>query len=132
MGFIVPKIGIVINPDRIKSILQIVFPHIKKYMQSFLGKINFVRIFIPFFAEIVIPMQDMVKKDHVFKWGQLQKDASEKIKEIIFSSPTLINPYFDKEFLLSTFVFVVLYVAGLTQKNYENTEIPISFMSFGF
>ena len=47
-----PK-GITIDPTRVESIKAIVLPHNKKAMQSFLGKINFVRRFISDFVEIV-------------------------------------------------------------------------------
>jgi hypothetical protein len=37
-------------------------------MQSFFGKIIFVRNFMPDFAEIVKPLQKMIPKDAEFKW----------------------------------------------------------------
>ena len=49
-------------------------------MQSFLGKINFVRRFIYDFTEIVKPLQEMIKKDSNFKWKKERKDAFDKIK----------------------------------------------------
>jgi hypothetical protein len=42
-------------------------------MQSFLGKINFVRIFVPSFTEIVKPLQDMIKKNSTFKWEDKER-----------------------------------------------------------
>jgi hypothetical protein len=51
LGFIVSKLGIVIDPERTKAISQISFPHNKKNMKSFLGKINFVRRFVPSFLK---------------------------------------------------------------------------------
>jgi hypothetical protein len=50
LGFIISKFGIIIDPERTKAISQTSFPHNKKNVQSFLGKINFVRIFVPSFA----------------------------------------------------------------------------------
>jgi hypothetical protein len=49
-------------------------------MQSFLGKIYFVRRFVPSFDEIVKPLQDMIKKNVEFKWGPKEKILFEKIK----------------------------------------------------
>ena len=42
LGHIVSKKGISIDPERIKAIEQIPLPHNKKWMQSFMGTINFV------------------------------------------------------------------------------------------
>jgi hypothetical protein len=64
-------------------------PHNKKAMQSFLGKINFVRRFIFDFAEIIKPLQEMIKKYSIFKWSKERKEAFEKIKEAIVEAPTL-------------------------------------------
>jgi hypothetical protein len=50
-------------------------------MQSFLGKINFVRRFVPSFVETVKPLQDMIKKDIEFKWGPKEKDHLRKSKK---------------------------------------------------
>ena len=70
LGFIVSKSGIHIDPDRIKEISEIPLPHNKKAMQSFLGQINFVKRFVPDFSRIVSPLQEMIKKNSNFKWGQ--------------------------------------------------------------
>ena len=56
LGHIVSKKGISIDPERIKAIEQIPLPHNKKGMQSFMGTINFVRRFVPDFAQIVKPL----------------------------------------------------------------------------
>jgi hypothetical protein len=58
-----------IDPERTQDIANLSHPTSKKAMQSFLGKINFVRRFIPSFSEIVRPLQNLIKKDVVFKWG---------------------------------------------------------------
>ena len=57
LGFVISLKGITIDPRRIEAIKAIVLPYNKKAMQYFLGNINFVRIFISDFAEIVKPLQ---------------------------------------------------------------------------
>lgn len=42
-------------------------PKYKKEIQSFLGKMNFLRKFIPNYAKIVKYIIDMLKKDHEVK-----------------------------------------------------------------
>ena len=74
------KYGIYIDPERVKEISNISLPHKKKSMQSFLGQINFVKRFIPDFSQIVLPMQNMIKKNLVFKWGYKEKEAFDAIK----------------------------------------------------
>ena len=97
-------------------------------MQSFLGRINFAKRFIFDFAEIVKPIQEMIKKYSNFKWRKERKEAFDKIKESIEEAPTLRSPNFDNEFILYTFSFDHSIVVVLTQKSEVGEEFPISFM----
>ena len=103
LGHVVSKKGISIDPERIKAIKQIPLPHNKKGMQSFMGTINFLRRFVPDFAQIVKPLQQMVKKSVQFKWIDLEKGVFNKIKTSISHVPSLKCPNFEKEFILYTF-----------------------------
>ena len=80
-------------------------------MQSFLGKINFVRRFILSFFEIIRPLQKMIKKDVIFNWGQTEKESFQRILEAISEAPSLLSPYFNKvsiSFMSSNFKGVEL------------------------
>ena len=81
LSFVISLEGIIIDLGRIEAIKDILLPHNNKAMQSFLGKINFVRRFISDFAEIVKPLQEMIKKDFNFKWTKEIREAFDKIKE---------------------------------------------------
>eukprot|EP00253_Pinus_taeda_P028458 PITA_28458 len=132
LGFIVSKDGIYIDPDRIKEISEIPFPHNKKSMQSFLGQINFVKRFVPDFSHIILPLQTMIKKNLVFKWGTVEKEAFDLIKQSIINVPALNTPNFSNHFTLYTIASDLSYAAILTQINNHNLEAPISFFSSNF
>ena len=102
-GHIITRNGIVVDPERAKVIAQIPPRSSKRAMQSFLGKINFVRKFISDFAQIVRPFQGMIKKNESFKWNPPEKEAFDKIKQAIVEAPSLQSPYFGKGFILYTF-----------------------------
>ena len=131
LGLVISPKGITIDPRSIEAIKAIIFPHNKKPMQSFLGKINFMRRFISDFSEIVKPLQEMIKKDFNFKCTKERKEAFENIKESIVEAPTLRSLNFDNEFILYTFAFDHSIVDVLTQKNEEGEEFLVSFMSKG-
>jgi hypothetical protein len=80
LGHIVSKEGVRIDPERVKRIMEIPLPTSKKAIQSFFGRINFVRQFIPNFAEIVKPISDMLKKGHDLKWSDEAKNNFNDIK----------------------------------------------------
>lgn len=129
LGHIIAKRGIKVDLESAKSITHIPFPVNKKSMWSFLGKINFLHNFIYDNAQIVKPMQEMVKKDEIYKWDKRKKDKFSYIKKSIAEAPTLYSPDFRKYFLLYTFTFDTSLVIVLTPKDDQNNEQPISFMS---
>ena len=101
----------------------------KKEIQSFLGKVNFVRRFIPNFAEVVKHITKMLRKGADFKWTAEAKKSFEEIKKALTQAPVLISPDFTKEFLIFTFASEDTIVGVLLQKGSQGTEQPISFFS---
>ena len=65
-GHIISERGIKIDPDRVVDIQQIGLPRNKKEIQSFFGKVNFLRRFITNFAKVVKYINNMLKKDNTF------------------------------------------------------------------
>ena len=72
-------------------------------MQYFMGTINFVSRFVADFAQIVKPLQQMVKQSVQFKWTDLEKNAFNKIKTYVVHAPSLKSPNFEKDYILYTF-----------------------------
>lgn len=101
-------------------------------MQSFLGQINFVKIFVPDFSQIVLPLQSIIKKNSIFKWGHNEIEAFDLIKKAIMNAPSLATPFFSNHFIFYTFAFETSYVVVLTQLNDQEIEALISFFSSNF
>ena len=53
--------------------------------------------FILDFSQIVLPLQNMIKKNSVFKWLHKEKEAFDLIKQEIINAPTLNTPDFSKK-----------------------------------
>jgi hypothetical protein len=64
-----------IDPERVEAIKKISLPRNKKEIQSFLGRINFLRRFVPNFVEMVKHITDMLRKDHEVKWTIEAKES---------------------------------------------------------
>jgi hypothetical protein len=129
LGHIISQAGIHIDSKRVKAIAQLQLPHNKKVMQSFFGQINFVRKFTPDFTETIKPLQKMICKDVEFKWDDERKDAFSNIKTTISQPPVLQSSDFNRDFFLYTFASDQSLAAVLTQKDDDNNEAPVSFMS---
>jgi hypothetical protein len=129
LGNTISQEGIHIDLERIKALSQLPLPHNKKAMQSFFGQINFVRKFTPDFAEIIKPLQRMIRKDIKFKWDDEQKYAFNNIKVAIYQAPMLRSPDFNRYFNLYTFASDQSLVVILTRKDDDSKEAPMSLMS---
>jgi hypothetical protein len=62
LGHIISKDGIKIDPQRVDAIQKIAIPRTKKEIQSFIGKVNFLRKFISNFAKIMKYITNMLRK----------------------------------------------------------------------
>ena len=89
LGHLVSTDGIRIDPKRVKAILKISLPKSKKDVQSFIGKINFLRWFIPNFVETIKQITAMLKKDQEVRWTIEAKATFEKIKVALTEAPVL-------------------------------------------
>ena len=129
LGHIVSRDGIRIDPKRIEAIDTINIPINVKEIQSFLGKIIFLRRFIPNFSEIVKLITGVLKKDSEVKWTTEAKESFVHIKRVISEAPVLASPDYLKEFLIFSFASEHTITAVLLQNNEEGFEQPIAFFS---
>jgi hypothetical protein len=129
LGHIISKDGIKIDPSRIEAIQKLEHPRNIKELQSFIGKINFLRRFIPNLAELLRNITNMLKKDTKIKWDTESKQSFEQVKHALTQAPVLISPDFTKDFYLFSFASEHTIAAVLLQKNNEGYEQPIAFFS---
>lgn len=69
-------------------------------MKSFFGQVNFLRCFIPDFAETTKYIVNMMSEKVAFKWNEASRKDFEEIKKAIAHAPTLVNPDFNKDFII--------------------------------
>lgn len=129
LGHIVSKRGIFIDPTRVDAIQTINLPRNKKELQSFLGKINFLRRFVPNFVELVKHITCMLKKDAEIKWHEKARRSFAAIKLALTEAPVLISLDFEKEFFTFSYASNQTIAIVLLQKNNDGFEQPISFFS---
>ena len=102
-GHIISKEGIKIDPNRVEGILKIGTPKSKKEVQSFLGKVNFLRRFIPNMTKIINHITNMLNKGSEIKWTHEARKSFEDIKVALTKAPVLASPNFEKDFILFSF-----------------------------
>jgi hypothetical protein len=129
LGHIVFDSGISIDPERVTTIQNLQAPTSKKEIQSFMGKINFVRRFIPNFARMVKPIHNMLKQDRSFSWNDDTEKYFVEVKKAISSAPVLAKPNFEKYFIIYTNATEEAISVILLQKDDQNNDQPIAYMS---
>jgi hypothetical protein len=129
LGHIILKEGIKTDPNRVEGILKIGTSHNKKEVQSFLGKVNFLRRFIPNLAEIIKHITCMLKKGNEIKWNPETMKSFEDIKVALNKALMLSNPDFMKEFILFSFASEHTIDDVLLWKDDQNFEKPMAYFS---
>jgi hypothetical protein len=100
LGHIVSKEGIYIDLERVKAINELNPPTLKKGVQLFFGKKNFVRRLVQNYATIMKPINVLLKKDHKIELTQEIQREITKIKHAITSAPIFVSPNFDQYFIV--------------------------------
>jgi hypothetical protein len=129
LGHIVSAEGVMIDPARVEEIQKLSLPRSKKDIQSLLGKINFVRRFVPNFAELVKHITCMLKKGSEVKWKDNTRNSFQNIKQAIIESLILIGPDYSNTFYVFSFASYDTVEAVLLQKDEENFDHPVDFFS---
>jgi hypothetical protein len=71
---------IIFDPSIIEAIQKIDHPINIKELQFFIGKINFLRRFVPNLAELLRNITNMLKKDTKIKWTIEEKHPFDQVK----------------------------------------------------
>ncbi|WVZ13820.1 hypothetical protein V8G54_011386 [Vigna mungo] len=100
LGFVVNKKGVHVDPEKIKAIQDWPPPKNVGEVRSFHGLASFYRRFVPNFSSLASPLNELVKKDVTFIWGDKQQKAFELLKEKLTQAPILVLPNFSKTFEL--------------------------------
>ena len=96
LGHHVSKFGYKISDKITKAIETYKKPTSVKQVRSFLGLCNYVRKYIPSYAELSEPLQQLIRKNQKFRWNEEQEVAFEKLKRVLMEAPVL-RPYDEKK-----------------------------------
>jgi len=81
LGFVVSSKGVHVDNEKVAAIRH--WPTLTNVseVRSFHGLASFYRQFVKDFSTIAAPLNAIVKKDVMFKWGQEQIEAFETLKD---------------------------------------------------
>lgn len=118
------------SEGKVKCVNNYPEPKNIKQIQKFLGFANYFRKFIGDFAWIAKPLNDLMKKNVEFKFGDAQKEAFRLLKQKIIERPILSLYQPDAETELHTDASKWATAAILMQKSKDDDEFhPVAFAS---
>ena len=102
LGHIISEKGIHTDPEKIKAIKELKPPQNLKEVRRVIGIASWYRRFVPEFADIVQPMNQLLKKGKHWKWTEEHQQSFELLKTRLTEAPILACPDFTKTFTLQT------------------------------
>jgi hypothetical protein len=98
LGHVISKGGIVVDPGKVKDVLDWVVPQTVKEVRSFLGLAAYYRRFIENFSKIAKPLTSLLEKGVDFSWTDERQKAFEELKKRLTTAPVLALPDQSKRF----------------------------------
>ena len=128
-GFTISKNGVKPTIQKVEAIHGAEAPKDITELRSFIGLANYLRNFIPKFAEIISPLYKLLKKEVVWKWGKSENDAFNDLKDAISAEKMLKRYEPNGDLVLQTDASGVGVGATILQHNENGFLKPIAYAS---
>ncbi|XP_037977694.2 uncharacterized protein K02A2.6-like [Plutella xylostella] len=129
LGYVIDKNGIRVDEDKIKPILNMTEPRTVSELRSFLGMVNFYGKFIRNLSTHVAPLNDLLKKNNKWSWGNKEKRAFETVKQMLLSCDVLAHYDSARPLVVTCDASAHGLGAVLTQPDAAGAERPVAYAS---
>ena len=127
LGFKVSLKGCEPSDEKTAVVQNFPSPKSPKEVKQFVGLAGYFRRFIKDFASIASPLNELLKKNRVFKWTDECEKAFQLLKDKLVSAPILAFPNFDLPFELHCDASGVAVGSALMQTQLDGTERVIAY-----
>uniref|UniRef100_A0A2N9JB12 RNA-directed DNA polymerase n=1 Tax=Fagus sylvatica TaxID=28930 RepID=A0A2N9JB12_FAGSY len=131
LGFLVHNRGIDVDPAKASAIATMRPPTSHKELKSFLGRLSYIRRFIPGLAAVTSTFSHLLKKGVSFNWSAECQEAFERIQAIMTKLPTVCAPLAGKPLRLYLASNSQAIGALVAQENDDGVEQPVYYVSRG-
>ena len=128
LGVIVHREGITIDEAKATAIREMPSPKNQDQLRTLIGKVSYLRRFIPGLAELTSPMTKLLKKDITFCWGDDCKKWLQRIKEVL-TAPQLMIPPEPGQPLLLYIAVTESSLGALIAQEKDGVEMPVYYLS---
>jgi len=90
LGMIIRDKGVKMDTTKVEAIMSWPTPKHAKDIQAFLGLANFYHHFIQDFSKIATPLNNLMHKETVWRWGGTQQKVFDELKRRFVEGPILV------------------------------------------
>ena len=122
-GLIISEKGVTPSPKNVAKLKAYPRPNNTKELRRFLGMANYYREFVPKYAEICEPLQELERKGSQYVWTEMREEAFEMLKNKIADNCLLNYPDWNKPFVIELDASAVAAAGVLMQEIEGQTKI---------
>jgi hypothetical protein len=132
LGLIIQEGKLSMDPVKLNRIWDWPTPTLVKQVRGFIGFANFYRQFIKKFSELILPLNNLLRKDTNFDWNDKCQEAFETLKGRFLQEPMFMMPDHSKPFQIKSDASKYASGAVLTQTDINGDRHPVAFLSKTF
>ena len=129
MGFFVFTASIHVDPSKVEAIIRLPPPSSLLQLQSLQGKSNFLRRFVPNYAEITKGFTQLLKQNTSFFWDAIAEKSFDALKHALTHAPLLHPPNYNQDYFLYLAASYSTIGMVLVQEDEFSTEHVIYYLS---
>lgn len=131
LGHKITNDGILPDDSKFETIRDYPEPTNVDEVRRFVAFCNYYRKFVPNFADLAKPLNNLLRKGVNFVWNSEHRQSFQLLKQHLLSPRILQYPDFSKDFILTTDASDVACGAILSQQH-GNSDLPIAYASRSF
>jgi hypothetical protein len=128
LGHVVSGGKIGVDYEKIRHVVEWAVPRTLKEVRGFVGLCSYYRRFVKDFGRIAAPLNELSKKNQVFKWTEKCQEAFDTLKELLTTAPLLAMPNQDDKFILDCDASQCA-IGGVLSQIQDGEEHPIAYAS---
>lgn len=120
-----------ISNKNIQAMLDIKYPHNLKTTRAVIGLFNYANKFIPNYAKLVAPLNNLLRKGVKFNFDENCKYSVDTLKKIMYSKPFLYTPDFHSPIIIRSDASLTHVSGALFQFDHDGNERILGYFSRG-
>lgn len=129
LGYIVGHGTLMVDPEKVRAIVDYPSPKTVKHLRQFLGLAGWHRRFVSDYASLTFHLTELFAKGKSYQWKPNAQQAFDNLKNYLSSAPLLAHPDYTRPFIVQCDDSQYGVGGLLAQCDEKGDERPIAYMS---